>query len=62
MLILLVKVYFEIAALNSTHNISAMENDEDMVKKMITEEEAIERDFDDVQIIWTLMASVGGVV
>ena len=58
MLILLVKVYFEIAALNSTHNISAMENDEDMVKKMITEEEAIEREFENVQIIWTLMASM----
>ena len=39
-----------------------METGEDVVKKMITEEEAIERDFDDVQIIWTLMASVLGVV
>ena len=55
---ILVKVYFEIASLNSTHNVSVMETGEDVVKKMITEEEAIERDFDDIQIIWTLMASM----
>ena len=55
------KVYIESALsgydVDATNNLSLVEHNEEINKKVISEEEAIERDFDYVEIVWTLKVS-----
>ena len=55
------KVYIESAPFvydgNTTNNLSMMEYNEEIGITVISEEEAIERNFANVEIVWTLMVS-----
>ena len=55
------KLFIESAStaydVNNTNNLSLVEHNEEINKKVISEEEAIERDFDCVEFVWTLKVS-----